>query len=216
MKYAFSTLRYTTLDQVLAFSGLDNPANQDMLPWVEDMKDYVAIVKEYLSKYIGLYYGTDEDIVCDEELVNFLEQLHFVPNSRIPVIRTKSAFVELLVNFVTYVTAVHNHVGNVAEYLMDTQLSSSKIRPGRENSDVQSSLQAMNIALLSGWKVPTLINDFSHTLLKDQHNKVTVALMAKFQQDLLGLADKIEKKNKGRKWPTNSVNPRRMKSSVSV
>lgn len=216
MKYSYSTLRYAPVRDILKSSGLTSPADKALVPWVEDMSDFVAIVTRYVSGYLDLYYQTDADVTNDASLVKFLQQLHSVRDSQIPRITSKKDLVDLLVNFVTYVTAVHNHVGNVAAYLLDPRLASAKIRPGREISDVQASLQAMNIGLLSGWKVPLLLNDFSHTLLKDEKNSETKKLMSEFQAGLVQLSKTIDERNERRKWPSNSVNPSQMQSSVSV
>ena len=42
---------------------------------------------------------------------------------------------------------------NVAEYLMDPVFMSPKLRPDWEVADIQASFQAMNIALMTGFKV---------------------------------------------------------------
>jgi hypothetical protein len=74
----------------------------------------------------------------------------------------------------------------------------------------------MNIGLLSGWKVPLLLNDFSHTLLKDDKLPVTKKLLDEFQAGLVELSHTIDERNEKRRWPSNSVNPKAMQSSVSV
>lgn len=86
----------------------------------------------------------------------------------------------------------------------------------REVSDVQASFQSMLVALLTGWKVPALLNDFSHLLLPDENLPVTTQIFSNWQVELKQLAITIEERNKNRRFPTNSVNPKRLTSSVSI
>lgn len=188
----------------------------ELHPFARDMLDFSEIVKEFVGKYVDLYYTTEADILSDVELQKFFRSIHVVPNTHFPPTMTKPFLKDLISNFVIHVTAIHNHVGNVAEYLLDARFASGKLRAHREISDVQANLQAMLIALMTGLKVPPLVNDYSHVYLHDHHFKETSELARIFVEKLNILADEIEARNKVRKFPTNSVNPRRLRSSVSI
>lgn len=83
-------------------------------------------------------------------------------------------------------------------------------------SDVQSSFQSVNIALMTASKAPMLMGNYEHLLLDDGHRDVTVGLMRTFQADLAALSDRIQESNTKRRFPTNAFNPRLMTSSVSI
>jgi len=215
MAYSYKTLRYSTLADQLALTGLKD--DLDKHPFFQDLVDFERLVRKFIEDYVKVYYPNDvKDVQADEALQQFWNSIHFVTDSGIPALKCRHDIVDLFTNFVVYVTALHNHVGNVAEYLMNPRFAVAKLRPHREISDVQASFQSMLVALLTGWKVPKLLGDFSHVLLQDQHLKTTTLIFAEFQASLSNLADVVEKRNEGRRFPTNSVNPRRMTSSVSI
>jgi len=114
------------------------------------------------------------------------------------------------------VTAIHLQIGNVAEYLLDPRFASTKLRPHRDLSDIQSSYQALLVALLTGAKVPPLIGDFTHLLLKDQHFPTTKQIFNDFQSDLNLFSNTVETLNANRRFPTNAINPKFMSTSVSI
>merc|ERR1712146_747538 len=214
MKYSFTSLRYSSVDGLLKYQGLDGLGS--LHSWAQDALEFSDIVRKYVTAYVELYYSDTYDVLMDEEVMKFMQQMHRVPNSNIPQVRSRDDLVDVLSNFIILVTGVHSHVGNVAEYLMDAQFASAKIRYGRDMADVQASYQAMSIALLTGWKVPDLINDFEHLLIQDQHVDATRNLMRTFQRELVALADAIDERNAVRPFPSNSMNPRKMHSSVSI
>ena len=74
---------------------------------------------------------------------------------------------------IRYVTGIHNHVGNVADYFADPTFITTKLRRGKEVSDVQTTFQGTNIALATATPQPYLLNNFKHLLLEDEHLSAT-------------------------------------------
>lgn len=214
MKYSFSTLRYADLETVVQAQGIGGL--NGLHSWADDTIDFHRLVASYVSSYVDLYYPDSDSVLADEQLLHFAEHMRRVPQSHIPPIGSKSSLKDLLSSYILHVTALHSHVGNVAEYLMDARFSTAKLRSGREVADVQASYQAMGIALLTGWKVPALLDDFSHLTLDDGHREEVLQLMETFQRSLEHLADEVEARNAKRRFPTNGINPRRMHASVSI
>lgn len=60
-----------------------------------------------------------------------------LPDTGFPLLSGKSVVIDVLAGLLIHVTGVHNHVGNVADYLFDPTFASAKIRPGLEVADVR-------------------------------------------------------------------------------
>ena len=77
----------------------------------------------------------------------------FLPRSGIPLMSGKEVVVDLLAGLIIHVTGIHNHVGNVADYLFDPSFASAKIRPGAEIADVrglQLQMVLQDLPLIAG------------------------------------------------------------------
>jgi hypothetical protein len=124
-------------------------------------------------------------------------------------LQSKNRLVLVLTNAIVAITSMHNHMGNVAEYLVNPmcvrrcqerahinlplcvtahdlivfilRYAGAKITPLSTESDVQSSFQGLNIALTTAVPMPKLMNDFSHLLHNDDKRNQTRAVFARFQ-----------------------------------
>lgn len=121
-----------------------------------------------------------------------------------------------LTSFIVHVTAVHKQVGAAGEYVADPRVAGGKIRPGSELADVQAAVQVLSIALVTSFKQPMLLDDFTHLLLRDAHFGRTRRLFDEFQRELVALADAVERRNARRRFKLNAFNPRRLACSVSI
>ena len=83
-------------------------------------------------------------------------------------------------------------------------------------NDVQKSVQGMAIAVSTGFVMPSILDDFTHLLLHDEHYEAVLKVYEQFNQDLRRLSHEIDERNKVRKWPCNAFNPRFLTTSVSV
>ena len=107
----------------------------------------------FVSKYVNLYYTTDQDIFDDRELVEFWDGLRGnVEGSQISELNGKQAVIGALGLFIAHVTGYHNQAGNVADYLVNPTFASPKIRKGRNVADIQATFQGLNIGLMTASK----------------------------------------------------------------
>jgi hypothetical protein len=60
------------------------------------------------------------------------------------------------------------------------------------------------------------MSNFTHLLLEDQHRAATKGVFGRFTESLRQLSADIDERNKRRRWPTDSLNPRQLYSSVSI
>ena len=141
--------------------------------------------------------------------------LKILNNSRIPPISSNENFVNMITNYIIYVTAIHNIVGNVAFYLQDPAFMASKIRPNVTVADVETSANEILIAKSTSTNNPKLMSDFTHLLLRDSHHENTVRIFNEFQKNLEILEEVINKRNENRKWKFNGFNPNFIPVSVS-
>jgi len=220
----FSQLRFLHPIETLRENGVLD-LDEDLYPFGSDLQNFTKIIHDYVRGYIHIYYPDDKSVLKDVFLQKFWTAIRSYralssptkkDESSIPPLSGRNALVKVLADYIIHVTGLHNHVGNVADYLKDPTFASGKIRPGREIADVQATFQGLNIALLTAQRKPKLINDFTHLLLKDEHNSKTIELLNKFQKDLINLSQSIEQKNLIRKIPCNSFNPSTMMSSISI
>jgi len=126
------------------------------------------------------------------------------------------ALVGLLTGFIFHVTAGHKHVGAAFENVKDPRYMGGKIRPGAEMADVQASVQAMSIALVTGFQQPLLMDDWTHLILHDNRYNETRHVLDSFQQELAALSERVDELNTLRRFKVNAFNPRIVASSVSI
>jgi len=207
--------RFVPLMVQLKASGMDRVPSS-IYPFGEDLKAFVSVVGKFVHSYVSLYYGDDGVALRDSELNKFWAGLKAVPHTGIPPNPSKANLILVLTELIVHTTAIHNAVGNVADYLVDPRFVSTKIRPGKEIADVQASFQGLAIGLMTANLQPHLINNFTHLVLPGDHQREAVALFNQFQSDLDALSKTIDRKNKQRRFPCNAFNPRTMVSSVSI
>eukprot|EP01065_Artemidia_motanka_P030255 TRINITY_DN36270_c0_g1_i1.p1 TRINITY_DN36270_c0_g1~~TRINITY_DN36270_c0_g1_i1.p1 ORF type:complete len:636 (+),score=164.66 TRINITY_DN36270_c0_g1_i1:61-1968(+) len=213
--------QYKQAPEHLKLMGTDKLGGE--YPFGQDWVAFDAVVQKFVDGYVSIYYGgsgqeADDKVLADADVAEFWSKLRAMPGSKVvPLggdgVRPRDQLVSLLTNLLVFVTGIHNHVGNVGDYLLRPSYSSGKIRPGTEVSDVQSSFQAVNIALTTAVPQPGLLSNVDHLLLDERAKKV----WATFRADLETLADEIDARNVKRgSFVCNSFNPRRVLISVSV
>jgi hypothetical protein len=113
------------------------------------------------------------------------------------------------------VTGFHCQVGRVSPYLLDPAFLTCKIRAGSQMSDVQATVQVLNLCALTGLEQPPLIGDYTHLFLELNKERVT-AVFKRYQQALTQLSADIEKRNERREQPFQTFNPSLLNVSVST
>jgi hypothetical protein len=190
-------------------------------PFAEDGKALLEVINKFVSNYFDLYYPDAASLQADENLKQFWASRKTARHNRgvhLPPWNAESAkhVKALAASTIFHVTGIHHVVGNVAEYLVKPEFTSTRIRPDAEVSDVESSHYGLLVAILTGMKAPKLINDFSHLVLDDTNRQQAVAILNTFQADLKTLAHDIDARNEKRKWKFDGFNPNFLLSSISI
>lgn len=213
---AHSTFEFEPMKEHLAENGMD-AAPADIYPWGDDGVGFFDIVHRHVSRYVHLYYEDDASVHADAEAQAFWQGLFRTGGKNVvAAVSSRQRLSYVVAHQIFLVTGLHNHVGNVADYLRDPTFVSAKLRAGTEVADRQSSFQELNIALATAMPAPRLIADYTHLLLSDKHLSQTTAAFRDFQADLTAYAEVIQERNKHRRFPCASFDPKKMVSSVSI
>jgi len=227
----------TATEQIEARGMLDAP--EWLYPWGADMRRYDAIVQKFVRSYVTTYL-TDVHVHADADLRAWDEGLHEFSNTLLPRVTDVDSLVSVLSTIIVKVTAMHMQVGRVTSYVADASWASSKIS-GYNLAQVQTSLQMLNIAMVTGKAQPMLLANYDHLIVGHTHKRVAAAKAAwhVFRADLCDLAFEIDVKNaraqfdavpmgegddelpqasqeRPRRFPCNGANPKLMSSAVSI
>jgi hypothetical protein len=204
-------------------------ARKGKYPYYEDLQAYYKVVEKFVGSFLNIYSDPQNQqtgsmrpyLHEDPDVSRFWEHIH--QGAKMSHITHKGwgelnrdKLSEMLTLFIVAVTGMHQHLGNVAEYLVDPTFLTPAIRPGGSMNDVQKSVQGMAIAVSTGFVMPSILDDFTHLLLHDEHYEAVLKVYEQFNQDLRRLSHEIDERNKVRKWPCNAFNPRFLTTSVSV
>ena len=125
-----------------------------------------------------------------------------------------------LAKYIVLVSAYHNVVGKVAEYVMHPDFLSGAIKAGSEVGDVQKSLQVLAVTISTGTPFPLITSDFTHLLLADDKFARAKAVFDAFRRELIEQAETVDRRNEKRegqgRWTCNHFNPANTEPSISV
>ena len=184
------------------------------------------VMKDYIGGYLLIFYPEgDAQVATDSDLIRFWDHFEHQIDAgwRLPDL-TFDSLATLLTDLVWWVTAGHEFVGSIVEYLTPPNGLPSKIMDGKTAVDVQSYAQALVIIALTGIGQPALMSDWTHLFKvpawpSDQQQAV-LDIVRKFQEDLASCADEVDRLNfeletRGeRKFV--AFNPRILETSVSI
>lgn len=183
-------------------------------PLAEDGLALEAVIREFVSKYLALYYPTHHSVIDDAAVQAWWARLEPVrPDTR--SLATRDQLVDVVTGLVFAVTGLHKLLGAMREYTLDPTKMGARIRPGATMGDVQGTLMAMLMTAATGLPQPRLLSDFSH-LLPGQRGDEARAVLAAFADHLRDLSIAIDRKNLDRPLPYDYFNPAHLDCSVSI
>ena len=197
------------------------PEEVDRHSWVADALALYNVIRAFVLEYIGLYAPTDEALEGDVALIAFWSHLQSAPPTVKFPGRSKAAIVDLLAQFIWSVTGLHEAVGTVNEYVIDPTFMGTKIRPGREMSDVQASMQYLLVMALTGLGMPRLMDVGDAAGVFDADH-VGRGAFQRFHEALEKLSAQNDAANErrmshpSRKWPCETFNPKHLETGVSI
>lgn len=211
-------LQFHTVRQLVERKGAAGMGNR--FPWATDALALFEVIRAFVVDFLGRY-ATDEEIERDPAVNGFWDHLYTAPATvRFPA-RSKEALVDVVAQFIWSVTGLHEAVGTVVEYVLDPTFMGTKIRPGTETADVQSSMQYLLIMALTGLQMPKLmdVGDAAGVFDADRRGREA---FARFHEALVALSVAIDEANAVRRadperpWPCDTFNPKNLETGVSI
>ncbi|KAJ1633894.1 lipoxygenase [Pavlovales sp. CCMP2436] len=184
-------------------------------PFAADHLAFRAVVHRFVQAYVCEYYSSDQVLLDDAQVRQMWAALRHrfrrlprlteggqVLEGAWPLRRARArtpreTLVQVLTSLLVHVTAVHKHVGPAGEYVSDPR-------------------KVLSIALVTGFRQPMLMDDYTHVLLRDAHLAATRRIFDGFQAELAALSLEVRRKNARRLFRVQSFDPARLSSSVSI
>jgi hypothetical protein len=205
-------LHFQTVREIVADKGAE--AMGDDFPWATDALALYEVIEAFVVDYLGRYY-TPETLLEDPEIQAFWDHLGTAPDTvRFPA-RDYDGIVAVLSQFIWAVTGLHEAIGTLTEYVIDPTFMGTKIRPNREMSDVQASMQYILIMALTGLSMPHLMDlkDARGVFGEDMRGREAFSA---FHEALEALAVRVGEANAQRRWPCRSFDPEVLETGVSI
>ncbi|HWZ89637.1 MAG TPA: lipoxygenase family protein [Polyangiaceae bacterium] len=211
--HATRTTRYSTFPETIAKKRV--AALGDRFPYATDGLALWHTIRAFVAEYSGVFYRPGE-LSADSALRRWwLALSRSRPALGFEPLSTDAQLIDLLTQFMFVVTGFHEHVGGVAEYVLDPTFMAGKIRAGQSMADVQSTVQVLLLLAATGFKQPPLLGDYTHLFL-DRERPAAEAAFARYQQALRALSTAIDERNRHRVQPFQTFNPALLQSSVSI
>jgi hypothetical protein len=210
----------------LAARGL-SPEFVARWPYAVDGLRLWACMERYVAGMIDVFYPDEATLAADDEVAAFWAsfETQFQTPWGLPAL-TRKSLVALVTDLVFQVTAQHELVGSIGEYLRTPHGLLTKLAPGASEGDVQSTCQSLILISLTGIHKPALQGDWSHIFHgmdgawgARRHERV-LGCVELFQADLTACAEAIDDANRVRVremgLPFVAFHPRNLLTSVSI
>ncbi|KAH9181643.1 hypothetical protein AeNC1_016380, partial [Aphanomyces euteiches] len=204
--YGLKTFQFETFPDHVARQQIDTVK----LPFHEDGLDYWAVVHKFVSDYIDLYYSSDAELTRDRSIQNFWAFLDKLPGS-FPTLSLEN-LKNVIAQCIVWVSAMHNHLGTIAEYASDPAFVGSAWVEGEAWNRPDSAVRIAIIMSATGFKQPSILEDFSHIMLDDKAKEVCHA----FTEALEKLVVVVDARNETREQKFLSFNPSAIEMAVSI
>ena len=209
----FETMRFRPFPAVIAAKRVG--ALGEAFPYATDGLALYGILQSYAQDYLDIYFP-GEAVVQDPSVRAWWQGfVELAPTLGLAPLNRASQVVDLVAELMFIVTGMHAQVGAVVPYLLDPAFVTCKMRAGAQISDVQATVQVLNLAALTQLEQPAMIGDYTHLFL-EQHGDRALAAFERYQQDLIHLSRDIEARNRRREQPFQTFNPAFLKTSVST
>jgi hypothetical protein len=211
--HATRTARYSTFPETIEKKRV--AALGDRVPYATDGVALWNTIRAFVAEYASVFYRPGE-LSADGALRRWWQALcALAPALGFEPLSEDTQIIDLLTQFMFVVTGFHEHVGGVAEYVLDPAFMGGKIRKGHLMADVQSTVQVLLLLAATGFKQPPLIGDYTHLFLERERSAAR-AVFARYQQALQALSAAIDSRNQQRVQPYQTFNPVFLQSSVSI
>jgi hypothetical protein len=182
--------------------------------YAEDGLEYWSELRRFVEAYVGLYF---ERAACpDDDLVRWWNDLEKVSGDVMPLSNRRD-LVELCTYLIFMATGYHAQVGaGIGDNVAHLALGAPNVRQGRSVAEMLPSkntmYQAYMLGALTNFRMPELLEDFSHLMLDAEAR----AVVADFRAGLSALSLRLGARNRARAQPMPTFDPRYLELSVSI
>jgi hypothetical protein len=186
-------------------------------PIYRDLNDFWLIIRHYVIKFFKINYQAtikNDNLPNDPAIKEFINEI--CKQLGIPGIISLSHFVDVLSQLIASSTGIHEHVGQISDYMIDPRFIGAKLQEGKEMQNIQTYSQILVLSVVTGLRMPGLLEDWSHLIEYGQHYLENLDNYRDFKNQLRKLSRDIDCRNKTRYYPFESFNPKYMECSTSV
>jgi len=207
------TMTFQTFPRAMAAKRIE--ALGDAFPYATDGLALYDILQTYTKDYLSIFFP-GESVVEDPAVRAWWQGIvSLAPTLGLGPLNRAQQLIDLITQVMFTVTGFHCQVGRVSPYLLDPAFLTCKIRAGSQMSDVQATVQVLNLCALTGLEQPPLIGDYTHLFL-EQNKAPVMAAFERYQRALIQLSADIHERNKRREQPFQTFNPTLLNVSVST
>eukprot|EP00808_Paulinella_micropora_P016410 g17116.t1 len=199
------------LPAVLANKGeaISTMAKAGKIPFFQDGCELFAIFRSFFGQVLP----DEEKLQADEDVKKFWAILRkYTASPFLPEALTRNTLLDTLCQFAWGVTANHEHVGSISEYLSTPVHGGFRIRPGSNRVDKQAFLVGAALMSLTSVRTPPLLSKFP-SFWKSEEEK---SRWGKLQEDLAALVKTVDERNSQRAFPYQNANPKFLECAVSI
>jgi hypothetical protein len=207
---SYTTYKFESFSQFLQRTGMYN-VDPNLYPFGQDGMDYWNAVRKYVTEYIYLFYSNEQKLHADNEFVEFWTQLSATFPGGLPPLLLPNV-IEVLTEFIFYVSGIHTHVGSLGAYCRDPRFAAGCVGEGQTQAFPQHLYTQVALTVGTAGQMPRMSQDWSHLL----PNKEAMGVWRKFHEEMCELQTTIEARNKSRKHPFNNFNPEYIETSIAV
>ncbi|UJR19786.1 hypothetical protein I4U23_022920 [Adineta vaga] len=184
-----------------------------------DIENFWKIIHEYVKNFFYITYNIQEDIdddklPIDSYIIEFIDKL--CKQLGIPGIISLKRFIDVLSHLIAVSTGMHEHVGQMSDYVIDPRFIGTKLQDGKEIQNIQTYTQLLILTVVTGVRMPGLLEDWNHLIKHNQYYEKNLKNYENFKHQLRNLSKDIDQRNKTRKYPFESFNPKYLECSASV
>lgn len=217
----FEDFTYETLPDFIESKKLSKEMEKQIPLCTDGLPVWDAFLK-FFQSYVDFFYPDEDKVTTDIELRRFWLNVDLKGefDARKPYglpKLSKKSLVDYLTHLAFTVTAGHELNGTIVHYLLSPKAGAFKLRPEKDEADIQAYIQDLILIGLTGAPRPKLKEDWSH-LLPD--NSEVTKMYTNLKDDLMEVSVKVDKANKnlgpGRPKICQSFNPEHFETSVSI
>lgn len=186
-------------------------------PVYHDLNKFWDIIKKYVTNFFRINYNLtvkSDNLPNDPDIKEFINEI--CEQLGIAGITSLSYFIDVLSQLIAASTGIHEHVGQVSGYMIDPRFIGAKLQEGKEIQNIQTYSQILVLSVVTGLRMPGLLEDWSHIIQNDQYYDENLENYRNFKRELRELSEDIDSRNKIRNYPFESFNPKYMECSTSV